>query len=117
MSIRAATRVWENLPGLKPVHPEIQGFSITAGNASGANDAAAMLAIASDRLRLPVLAIVRAWASIGVDPVDTGLASVEAIPKAPGRAGISLADVDLFEINEAFYIAVCGHRQAARYRP
>ena len=92
----------EKLAALKPVHPEIEGFSITAGNASGANDAAAVLAIASDRLGLPVLATVRAWASVGVDPADTGLAPVEAIPKAPGRAGISLADVDLFEINEAF---------------
>ena len=92
----------EKLAALKPVHPEIEGFSITAGNASGGNDAAALLAIASERLGLPALATVRAWASVGVDPADTGLAPVEAIPKALARAGISLADVDLFEINEAF---------------
>jgi len=92
----------EKLAALKPLHPEIEGFSITAGNACGANDGAAVLAVASDRLGLPALATVRAWASVGVDPASTGLAPVEAIPKALGRAGLSLADVDLFEINEAF---------------
>jgi acetyl-CoA acyltransferase len=92
----------EKLAALKPLHPEIEGFSITAGNACGANDGAAVLAVASDRLRLPALATVKAWASVGVDPASTGLAPVEAIPKALARARISLSDVDLFEINEAF---------------
>lgn len=96
----------ERLAGLKVLHPEIEGFSITAGNSSGANDAAATLAIASDALGLPALGTVRSWASVGVDPADTGLAPVEAIRKALGRAGLSLADVDLFEINEAF-AAMC----------
>ncbi|MGW0947584.1 thiolase family protein [Streptomyces sp. NPDC002623] len=90
------------LAGLKPLHPEIDGFSITAGNASGANDAAALLAVADERSGLPALATVRAWASVGVDPAQTGLAPVQAIPKALGRAGMTVADVDLFEINEAF---------------
>ena len=44
----------------------------------------------------------RSWASVGVDPAITGLAPVEAIPKALARAGLSISDVDLFEINEAF---------------
>ena len=92
----------EKLAALKPLHPEIDGFSITAGNASGANDAAAILAIASDALGLPALATVRAWASVGVDPADTGLAPVKAIPKALERAGYSLSGIDVFEINEAF---------------
>ena len=92
----------EKLAALKPLHPEIEGFSITAGNACGANDAAAVLTIASDRLGLPGLATIRSWASVGVDPAFTGLAPVEAIPKALVRARLSLADVDLFEINEAF---------------
>ncbi|WAC54125.1 thiolase family protein [Gordonia sp. SL306] len=92
----------EKLASLKPLHPEIEGFSITAGNASGANDAAAVLAIASDELGLPALATVRSWASVGVDPAQTGLSPVTAIPKALKRAGLSLSDVDLFEINEAF---------------
>ena len=92
----------EKLAALKPLHPEIEGFSITAGNACGVNDGAAVLTIASDRLGLPALAIVRAWASVGVDPAITGLAPVQAIPKALDRAGFSASDVDLFEINEAF---------------
>lgn len=96
----------EKLAGLKVLHPEIEGFSITAGNASGANDAAAILAVASDTLGLPALATVRSWASVGVDPAETGLAPVKAIPKALERAGLKLGDVDVFEINEAF-AAMC----------
>jgi acetyl-CoA acyltransferase len=80
--------------------------AIDAGNACGANDGAAVLTIASDRLGLPALATVRSWASVGVDPAATGLAPVEAIPKALARAGLSISDVDLFEINEAF-AAMC----------
>ncbi|MBY0389236.1 MAG: thiolase family protein [Mycobacterium pseudokansasii] len=96
----------EKLAALKPLHPEIAGFSITAGNACGANDGAAVLTIASDRLSdrlgLPALARIVSWASVGVDPAATGLAPVEVIPKALARAGLSISDVDLFEINEAF---------------
>lgn len=96
----------EKLASLKPLHPEIEGFSITAGNACGANDGAAALVVASDRLGLPALAVVRSWASVGIDPAQTGLAPVRAIPKALSRAGLTLADVDLYEINEAF-AAMC----------
>jgi acetyl-CoA acyltransferase len=96
----------EKLASLKPLHPEIEGFSITAGNACGANDGAAALAVASDRLGLPALAAVRSWASVGVDPAETGLAPVRAIPKALARAGLAASEVDLFEINEAF-AAMC----------
>jgi acetyl-CoA C-acetyltransferase len=96
----------EKLARLKPLHPEIDGFSITAGNAGGANDAAVALVVASDttavREGLTVLGTVRSWASVGVDPAEMGLAPVKAIPKALARAGLAIADVDLFEINEAF---------------
>ncbi|MFD7999307.1 thiolase family protein [Streptomyces mirabilis] len=96
----------EKLAKLKPLHPEIDGFSITAGNAGGANDAAVALVVASGataaREGLTALATVRSWASVGVDPAEMGLAPVKAIPKALARAGLSIADVDLFEINEAF---------------
>ena len=100
----------ERLAALKPLHPEIPGFSITAGNSSGINDAAAALTVTSDRLAaergLTPLAVIRSWASVGVDPAETGLAPTKAIPKALGRAGLSLQDVGLFEINEAF-AAMC----------
>ncbi len=100
----------EKLASLKPLHPEIERFSITAGNACGANDGAAALVVASDRLSdrlgLPALATVLSWASVGVDPAETGLAPVRAIPKALARAGLSASEVDVFEINEAF-AAMC----------
>ncbi|MGV9675931.1 thiolase family protein [Nocardia sp. NPDC003482] len=92
----------EKLAALKPLHPEIEGFSITAGNASGANDGAAALVVASDALGLPALATIRAWSSVGVDPAATGLAPIDAIRIAANRAGIALSEVKLFEINEAF---------------
>jgi acetyl-CoA acyltransferase len=96
----------EKLARLKVLHPEIEEFSITAGNASGSNDGAAALVVASDALGLPALAYVRSWASVGIDPARTGLAPVKAIPKALARAGLSAGEVDLFEINEAF-AAMC----------
>jgi acetyl-CoA acyltransferase len=100
----------ERLASLKPLHPEIPDFSITAGNACGSNDAASALVVTSDsfadRNGLTPLAVVRSWASVGIDPVDTGLAPTTVIPKALRRAGLSLEDIELFEINEAF-ASVC----------
>jgi len=96
----------EKLAALAPMHPEIPGFSITPGNSSGLNDGAAALMVTSEefaeRHGLTPLATVRSWASVGVDPVETGLAPTKAIPKALERGGLSLEDVDLYEINEAF---------------
>lgn len=96
----------EQLAALKPIHPEIDGFSITAGNACGANDGAAAMVIAergvAESEGIDPLAVVRAWASAGVAPARTGLAPTVAIPKALERAGLSVGDVDLWEINEAF---------------
>ncbi|WP_329279795.1 thiolase family protein [Streptomyces sp. NBC_01451] len=96
----------EKLAALKVLHPEIEGFSITAGNSSGVNDGAAAVVVAgsdvADAHGLTPLATVRAWASVGVDPVETGLAPIAAIRKALGRAGLGVEDVDLFEVNEAF---------------
>ncbi len=96
----------ERLAALKPIHPEIEGFSITAGNSSGLNDAAAALVLVSEGVarerNLPVLATVRSWASVGVDPADTGLAPTKAIPKALSLVGLGVDEVALWEINEAF---------------
>jgi acetyl-CoA C-acetyltransferase len=106
---RRATSL-EKLASLKPIHPEIEGFSITAGNASGVNDAAGALVLADRAVAsaagAPVLAEVRAWASVGVPPEATGLAPTKAIPKVLDRAGLSVGDIDLWEINEAF-AAMC----------
>jgi acetyl-CoA acetyltransferase family protein len=100
------TTTMEKLAALKPLHPEIEGFSITAGNACGANDGAAAMVLADRALAesrgLEPLASVRAWASVGVPPERTGLAPTIAIPKALDRAGLGVDDVDLWEMNEAF---------------
>jgi acetyl-CoA acetyltransferase family protein len=100
------TTTLEKLASLKVLHPEIEGFSITAGNASGINDAAAVLALTSDELAraegLTPLGTVRAWAALGVDPKRMGMAAVDIIPLLLGRAGVRQDDVALWEINEAF---------------
>jgi acetyl-CoA acetyltransferase family protein len=104
----------ESLAALPVLHPEIEGFSITAGNSSGTNDAAAALTLVggdyADAEQLEVLGVVRGWAAAGVEPKDTGLASVRVIEKVLQRVGLSPADITLWEINEAFAsvpIAAC----------
>lgn len=104
----------EKLAQLKVLHPEIEGFSITAGNSSGTNDAAAAVAIVdaayAEAEKLTKMATVRAWASAGVAPRDTGLGALRAIDKVLQRAGLQPADVALWEVNEAFAsvsIAAC----------
>ncbi|MBV9512454.1 MAG: thiolase family protein [Mycobacteriaceae bacterium] len=104
----------EKLAALKVLHPEIEGFSITAGNSSGTNDAAAAVAVVekayADAENLTVMAAVKAWASAGVAPRDTGLGAVKVIDKVLQRANLTPADVALWEINEAFAsvpIAAC----------
>lgn len=96
----------EKLAALPPMHPEIPGFSITAGNASGLNDGACAMVVCDDGYArehdLEVLGVIRSWASAGVPPADTGLGPTVAIPKALDRAGRSLGEVELVEINEAF---------------
>ncbi|HEX3705816.1 MAG TPA: thiolase family protein [Mycobacteriales bacterium] len=96
----------ESLGELKLLHPEIEGATVTAGNAAGVNDAAAALMVTSEDYAnshgLAALGSVVSWANVGVDPVETGLAPIIAIEKALGRAGLSIGDIDLWEINEAF---------------
>ncbi len=96
----------EKLAGLKVLHPEIPGFSITAGNASGVNDAAAAVAVTSAELAaaegLTPLAKVLAWGAAGVDPVRMGYGALRAAEKVLRRAGRSTSDVTVWEINEAF---------------
>ena len=94
----------EALAKLPPVYKE--GGTVTAGNASGLNDGAAALVVTSaakvDALGLVPRAVIRGWASVGVDPNYTGTGPIEAVPKALKRAGVSQDEVDLIELNEAF---------------
>ncbi len=96
----------ETLAGLKTLHPELPDATVTAGNAAGLNDAAAAVVVTSDDYAaahgIAPLAAIRAWCAVGLEPARTGLAPTLAIPKVLDRAGLSLSDMDLFEINEAF---------------
>lgn len=80
--------------------------TVTAGNASGINDGAAAVVIMSqekaDELGLPILAKITAWASAGVDPLIMGTGPIPATRKALEKAGLSIAEIDLVEANEAF---------------
>jgi acetyl-CoA acetyltransferase family protein len=96
----------ESLAALPVLHPEIEGFTVTAGNAAGLNDGAAAVVVTSsdyaDAHGLAPMARVLSWASVGLEPARTGLGPTLAIPKALDRIGMSIADIDLWEINEAF---------------
>ncbi len=93
----------ESLAKLKPLY---EGGVVTAGNASGVNDGAAALIIASrkwgDRNGKKPIARILSAASAAVEPRIMGVGPAYAIPKALERAGKSLKDMDVIEINEAF---------------
>ncbi|WP_440465978.1 3-oxoadipyl-CoA thiolase [Pseudomonas sp. YH-1] len=97
------------LARLKPLS---EGGVVTAGNASGVNDGAAALLIGSaaagERHGLKPLARILSAAAVGVEPRIMGVGPVEAINKALQRAELTLADMDIIEINEAFASQVLG---------
>jgi acetyl-CoA C-acetyltransferase len=103
--IRADTTA-ATLSKLKPAFKE--GGSVTAGNAPGVNDgASALVVMAEDRaktLGLPPLASIVAQATSGLAPKFLLMTPVEAVRRVAEKAGWKLADVDLFEINEAFSV-------------
>jgi len=94
----------QSLAGLKPAFKK--DGSVTAGNASGINDGAAALIVASaaraKQLGRTPLAQVVSFACTGVDPALMGMGPVTAVQKALQRAGLAITDIDLFELNEAF---------------
>ena len=103
----------EGLSQLKPVfRPD---GTVTAGNACPLNDGAAALVVMSDTkakaLGLTPLARIVSTAVTGLSPEIMGLGPVEAIPAALRSAGMSLDDIDLFEINEAFAVQSLGSAQ------
>lgn len=108
--IKADTTI-EALSKLKPVFK--QGGTVTAGNASGINDGAASVIVASKKAvnenGLSPLARIVSWGIQGVDPSIMGIGPVPAIKQALKRADLTLDDMNLIEINEAFaaqYLAV-----------
>ena len=94
----------EALGTLKPAFKK-EG-SVTAGNSSGINDgASALLLVNKEALaqyQLKAMAKIKSMAIAGVDPSVMGIGPVPAVRKALQRAGLSIADIDLFELNEAF---------------
>jgi 3-oxoadipyl-CoA thiolase len=96
----------EALAGLKPAFKRDASGSVTAGNSSGINDGAAALLVTSEararELGLRPMARMIASAVAGVDPATMGLGPIPASRKALERAGLSVGDMDLVELNEAF---------------
>ncbi len=94
----------EGLSGLKPAFQK-DGV-VTAGNSSGINDGAAAVTLMSrdraEQTGVVPLAVICGYASVGIDPRIMGMGPVEAIRKALNRAGRSLDQIDLIELNEAF---------------
>ena len=92
----------EGLARLRPAFRK--DGTVTAGNASGINDGAAALVLASEvaaKAYRPIARIL-GFAQAGVDPATMGLGPVPAIQKLLAKTGVQLADIDLFELNEAF---------------
>jgi acetyl-CoA acyltransferase 2 len=99
----------EKLAGLKPVFRK--GGVVTAGNASGIGDGAGAMIVASEKFAqergLKPLGRLVSWGLAGVDPAVMGIGPVPASKAALAKAGLSIADMDLIEVNEAFAAQTC----------
>jgi len=109
----------EALAGLRPAFDK--AGSVTAGNASGINDGAAAVVVMSAakaaELGLKPLARIAAFGTSGLDPATMGMGPVPASRKALARAGWSVGDIDLFELNEAFAAQACAVNKALGIDP
>ena len=94
----------EGLGALKPVFAN--GGSITAGNSSQTSDGAAFVLVMSERmvkeLNIEPIARLASYTVVGLEPRIMGMGPVGAIPKAIAQAGLTMNDINLFELNEAF---------------
>jgi acetyl-CoA acyltransferase len=101
--VRADTTL-EGLASLKPVFAK--DGSVTAGNSSPLSDGAAAALVMSkakaDALGIKPLGYFRAYATVGVDPAIMGIGPIPAVRKLLAKTGLSVRDIDLFEVNEAF---------------
>ena len=107
VSVDGGPRADTSLEGLGKLRPAFKaGGTTTAGNSSQMSDGAAATLVMSrekaEALGLPILGVLKAYRVVGVDPEVMGIGPAHAIPAAVEAAGISIDDVDLFEINEAF---------------
>ena len=112
----------EALAGLKPIMGKTDAAAtVTAGNASGQNDAAAACIVTTPEraaeLGLTPLVRLASWARAGVEPSRMGLGPVPATKLALQRAGLTLADMDLIELNEAFAAQVLAVSREWNFTP
>ncbi|MGB0861445.1 MAG: thiolase family protein [Saprospiraceae bacterium] len=117
-SIRPTTTV-EGLGKLRPVFAA--GGSVTAGNSSPMSDGAAFVMVMSERmvkqLKLEPIARLVTCVSAGVEPIHMGIGPCAATPKALQRAGLTLNDMDLIELNEAFGAQALAVIRTAEFNP
>ena len=94
------------LSTLSALRPLMKGGTVTAGNSSQQNDAAAACLVVAEgelaRLNLEPLGFLAGWAAVGCEPATMGIGPVPAVSRLFERTGLSLAQMDLIEINEAF---------------
>ncbi len=95
------------LEGLGKLPPAFaQGGSVTAGNSSPISDGAAAALVmtqkTADQLGIKPLGVFRAFVTVGVDPEIMGIGPLPAVKKLLAKTGLAIADIDLFELNEAF---------------
>lgn len=109
----------EDMAKLKPAFAK--DGTVTPGNASGINDGAAALILASGKAveakGLKPLARIIGWGHAGVEPELMGIGPVKAVPIALKRAGLTLADIDVIEANEAFAAQACAVSQELGFDP
>ena len=101
----------EALLGLKPYFDQTSGQgSVTAGNASQLSDGASATLLmsreAADKAGIPYKLIFRGFAVAGCEPDEMGIGPVYAVPKLLARKGLSVSDIDIWELNEAFAVQV-----------
>ena len=98
------------LEGVSKIKPAIEGGVVSAGNASQFSDGAGVCVVMSDRVaakkNLKPLGVFRGFAVAGCEPAEMGIGPVFAVPKLLARTGIRIADIDLWELNEAFAVQV-----------
>jgi acetyl-CoA C-acetyltransferase len=116
--VRGETTI-EDMAKLRPAFDK--AGSVTAGNASGVNDGAAAVVLASqkvvDEKGLKPLAKIIGWGYAGVEPSIMGIGPVKAVPIALKRAGLTLADMDVIEANEAFASQSCAVARELGFDP
>ena len=98
------------LEGVSQIKPAVPGGTIAAGNASQFSDGAGACVVmdrqTAERRGTPILGVFRGFAVAGCEPDEMGIGPVFAVPKLLKRAGLSIQDIGLWELNEAFAVQV-----------